>query len=230
MTETNGYILDEFDSPIDGKPCVAILTLNSGNRKTSNMCQVWILRRDISPLDAIKANDDVSICGDCVHRIKRTCYVNVGQAPMAVWRAYKARKYTKCDANFDWSDFSHILKGRHIRWGSYGDPAIIKPSIFNDVNRYAEGHTGYTHQWKKYFAESYRGIFMASIDNPSQHTEAKEKGWKCFHVVPLENNGIGKQCPATVENSMAQCITCRLCDGMKQDVWVEAHGRSAARV
>ena len=37
MTLPNGWILDEFDSPIDGKPCVAILVNKSANVKTGNM-------------------------------------------------------------------------------------------------------------------------------------------------------------------------------------------------
>ena len=40
----------------------------------------------------------------------------------------------------------------------------------------------------------------------------------------------GKQCPATVEGSSAQCLTCSLCDGAKADVWVQAHGSGARYV
>ena len=40
--ETTLATFYEFESPLDQKPCVAILTLKSGNRKTGNMAQVWI--------------------------------------------------------------------------------------------------------------------------------------------------------------------------------------------
>jgi hypothetical protein len=196
MSKTNGYILDEFDSPIDGKPCVAILTLKSDNRKTGDVCQVWILRRDVKPTDAINAGEDVSICGNCPHRKgnsysgKRTCYVRM-TGPNAVWKAYKAKKYS---------------------------------------SEFAAEHTGFTHQWREQFAQVYRGDFMASVDSFADYLDASAHGWKCYYVAPKGQQGHGKQCPATVENSQAQCITCRLCNGMKQDVWVEAHGVAAGFV
>ena len=231
MSKTKGYILDEFDSPIDGKPCVAILTLKSDNRKTGDVCQVWILRRDVKPTDAINAGEDVSICGNCPHRKgnsysgKRTCYVRM-TGPNSVWKAYKAGKYAD---DFKWSE-RHILKGRHIRWGSYGDPAIINPQIFHQINQLAADHTGFTHQWREQFAQVYRGDFMASVDSFADYLDASAHGWKCYYVAPKGQQGHGKQCPATVENSAAQCITCRLCNGMKQDIYVEAHGVAAGHV
>tara|TARA_R100000030_G_scaffold55028_1_gene41468 strand:- start:609 stop:1100 length:492 start_codon:yes stop_codon:yes gene_type:complete len=146
--------------------------------------------------------------------------------PNSVWKAYKAGSYAK---EFLWSD-RHILKGRHIRWGSYGDPAIINPQIFHQINQLAAEHTGFTHQWREQFAQVYGGIFMASVDSFADYVAASMLGWKCFNVVPKNNIGQGKLCPATVENSQAQCITCRLCNGMKQDIWVEAHGVAASSV
>lgn len=231
MKQPLGFILDEFDSPIDGKPCVAILTLKSSNRKTGDVCQVWILRRDIKPTDAIKNAEDVSICGDCIHRKgnsysgKRTCYVRM-TGPNQVWEAYKAGRY---EPELLWTD-RYYLKGRHIRWGSYGDPAIINPQIFHQVNQQAASHTGFTHQWRKKFAQVYRGEFMASVDSFADYLDASAHGWKCYYVAPKGQQGQGKQCPATVDNSQAQCVTCRLCDGMKQDIWTEAHGVSASFV
>ena len=224
MAKPTGYILARFASPIDRQPCVAILTTKSTNRKTGDMMQVWILRDDINPVEAVNEGDDFSICGNCPHRKnfftqKRSCYVNVGQGPNAVWKAYKAGKYGKL------SDLSpEDLQGRSIRWGAYGDPAIIPPSIFFTINEHAKSHTGYTHQWKEKFAEPFKGHFMASVDNYIDKQLASAHGWRTFHVAPVGEIGQGVKCPATVENSMAQCITCRLCDGVKKDVWVEAHG------
>ena len=39
-----------------------------------------------------------------------------------------------------------------------------------------------------------------------------------------------KQCPATVVDSQAQCVTCSLCSGDKANVYVEAHGSGAKYV
>jgi hypothetical protein len=226
-----GFILQRSPSPINGAPIVVILTLNSANRKTGNMAQVWILREDINPIEADKTGGDISVCGNCPHRRnpttkKRSCYVNLGQAPLAVWKAYKAGKYAE---DFRWNQ-RHLITGRKIRWGAYGDPAMIDPQIFHAINGLAAGHTGYTHQWREPWAQVYRGEFMASCDGMRDYLEASAHGWKCFSVAAVGHQGPGKICPATVEGSQAQCVTCSLCSGDKSDIWVEAHGTGKAYV
>ena len=247
MTKPLGYILDEFNSPIDGAPCVAILTLNSSNRKTGNMAQVWILRSDISPVEALATGDDYSICGNCPHRKgensyvdgvltftdnqKRSCYVNVGQAPNSVYKTYKAGKYVKDPMCLE---ARKAVKGRKIRFGAYGDPSIIRPVIVNTLIKAASGHTGYTHQWRQPFADAFKGLFMASVDGSIDYIDATEGGWETFSVVPkgfkLPDYLNIRQCPATVNNSKAQCLTCSLCDGAKTSIYVEAHGSGAKYV
>ena len=233
-----GMIIDHGFSPIDGKPYVAIATFSSKNGKTGNMIQVWIIRQDISPLDAIATGADYSICGDCRHRgvtgdnipegvkVERSCYVLVGREVMAVWRAYQAGSY---HGTYSPDQVTTFFEDRYIRWGSYGDPSIIKPDVVSYLNSLADGHTGYTHQWRKSFAQVFKGVFQASCDGLQDYLEASAHGWRCFSVVAAdqENIGwdIGKTCPATVENSAAKCITCKLCDGAKQDIKVQAHGK-----
>lgn len=230
-----GYTLCTFPSPLDGKECVAILTLESTNRKTGNMCQVWIMLRDINPVEAIDTGDDYSICGNCIHRKnnvtkKRSCYVNVGQSPNSIWKAYHRDAYP--DALNNIKGVQRMLKGRSIRWGAYGDPALIPFTVFEFINDFAKAHTGYTHQWKQQFAQIYKKYFQASCDGFNDYLEATAHGWYTFSVLPLgsKNNSFGKQCPATVDNSMAQCLTCKLCDGGKQNIWVEAHGSGKKHV
>lgn len=230
--KSKGYVLERLRSPINGEPIVVILTLESANRKTGNMAQVWILLDDINPVEAIAEGDDYAICGNCPHRKdpvtgNRSCYVNAGQAPLAVWKAYKAGKYAE---DFTYQEGKKVLKGKKIRWGAYGDPAVIDPQIFHAVNGLAAGHTGYTHQWREPFAQVYKGDFMASCDGLRDYLEASAHGWKCFSVTPETATGPGKLCPATVEGSQAQCITCNLCSGDKTDVWVQAHGSGAKYV
>ena len=233
--QPNGFLLSEFDSPIDGQPCVAILTLESTNRKTGNMCQVWIMLRDINPVEAIETGADYSICGNCIHRKnpetkKRSCYVNVGQSPNSIWKAYHRGAYPPALDNIN--AVQKMLKGRSIRWGAYGDPALIPFTVFEFFNDFAKAHTGYTHQWKQQFAQIYKKYFQASCDGFNDYLEATAHGWHTFSVLPVgaKNNSFGKQCPATVEQSMAQCITCKLCDGGKQNIWVEAHGSGKKHV
>lgn len=233
MAKATGFIIDRGNSPIDGQPYVAILTVKSNNRKTGNMAQVWILREDVNPVAAVQSGDDYSICGNCPHRKQedgsRSCYVNVGQGPNSVWKAYKRGAYT------EWKDsddaIKSALKGRKIRWGAYGDPSVIHLAIVEILNSFASGHTGYTHQWRQDFAQAFKGTFQASCDGFQDYLDATAHGWKTFTVV--HKNAVvdyAKQCPATVENSRAKCLTCKLCDGARADVFVAAHGTGAKYV
>ena len=239
MHKHKGYVLQRGTSPIDGNPFVVIMTMSTSNRKTGDMIQVWILREDVNPVAAIATGDDISVCGDCPHRRRqvwdakrkrfvwvRSCYVNVGQAPNNVWKAYKCGSYGSL------SDLTpRMLHGRKIRWGAYGDPALISPSLFATINEHADGHTGYTHQWRQPWAQWCKGIFQASCDSFADYLDASAHGWKTFAVVPKGAQSYsGKLCPATVTDSQAQCATCSLCDGAKLDIFVEAHGTGAKYV
>ena len=93
MPKTKGYVLYEGPSAINGENIAAILTLNSTNKKTGNMAQLWILHKDIPPHIAQKTGDDDAVCGDCP--IKKECYVLTFQGPLSVWNAYKRGSYVK---------------------------------------------------------------------------------------------------------------------------------------
>jgi len=225
MAKPTGFIIDRGLSPIDGQPYVAILTLNSTNRKTGNMAQVFILCDNINPVEAVQTGKDVTICGNCSHRKQqdgtRSCYVNVGQGPNSVWKAYKRGSYSE----LNYLQLSQLLRGKRIRWGAYGDPSVIDPGIVIALNKFAQGHTGYTHQWRKEFASPFKGIFQASCDGFNDYLSASDLGWKTFTVVSTKAQPTyAKQCPATVELSQAHCITCKLCDGARSDIYVNAHG------
>ncbi len=224
-----GIVLQRGESPLDGSPFVVILTTKSGNRKTGDMCQVWILREDQDPVAAIASGADFTVCGNCPHRKQadgsRSCYVNVGQAPLSVWRTYKRGGYVDSPSA---ELLARVLRGRRIRWGAYGDPSIISPDVVALCNEHADGWTGYTHQWRQPFAQWCRGTFQASCDGFADYLAASDAGWRTFAVVPKNGAAFsGKQCPATVAGSEATCRTCSLCDGAKADIWVEAHGAGA---
>lgn len=232
MTKPKGFIIDRGLSQIDGQPYVAILTLSSSNRKTGDMAQVWILCEDVNPVEAVQTGKDVTICGNCPHRKQpngtRSCYVNVGQGPNSVYKAYKRGAYV---STWTYHQLAQILSGKRIRWGAYGDPSVIDPGIVITLNKYASGHTGYTHQWRNEFASTFKGIFQASCDGFQDYLDATAHGWKTFTVVH-KNAAIdyAKQCPATVADSQAQCVTCKLCDGGRTNVYVHAHGSGAKYV
>lgn len=246
MTKLNpkGFILWRGNSPIDGEPIVAIMTLESSNRKTGNMAQVYILHADKLPTIALADGSDHSICGDCPHRRKwnpaeakytRSCYVNVGQSVNSVFRAFKRGSYVDVSETMPldvWRWFERKYLNRFkIRWGAYGDPAMIPLRVVRHWNNCATAHTGYTHQWKFSWAAPFKGIFQASCDSFADYMQASSAGWKTFAVVPKGDAPFsGKLCPATAENSQAQCATCKLCDGAKTDIFVVAHGVGANHI
>lgn len=231
-----GFVVDRGISPIDGAPYVAVLTLRSINAKTGDMAQVFIIRPDMHPLEAIATGADRTICGDCPHRRRwspelnrwvRSCYVDVPKSVAAVWRAFARGSYPEYDPALH----ARYLRGRRIRWGSYGDPAILHEAVVRDLTAIADGHTGYSHQWHEPWAQWARGLFQASCDSFADYLAASAAGWRTFAVVPQGAASFsGKLCPATAPDSQAQCLTCRLCDGTKTDIYVEAHGIGASHV
>jgi len=94
-------------SKIDGSPIVCVYIPASGNIKTGNMAQTYILRADIDPITASRTGADYAICGDCKHRgqvspskitgwaSNRSCYVNLGQGPGQVYKAYNIHTILK---------------------------------------------------------------------------------------------------------------------------------------
>ena len=232
MRKPLGYVIQESTSPIDGSKIVVILTMGSSNRKTGNMCQVWILRADVNPVQAVNTGEDYSICGNCPHRKQadgsRSCYVNVGQAPNSVWKTYQAGKYER---DLHVLGAREAVAGRKIRFGAYGDPALIKPLIFRILTNAAAGHTAYTHQWREPWAQWTAGHMQASCDGMADYLEASSRGFKTFAVIPKNGDSYsGRLCPATAEGSKVTCLTCSLCDGVKADIFVEAHGSGAKYV
>ena len=225
-----GYVLWRGLSPVNQQPIVAVLTITSANRKTGNMAQVWILCEDGDPVDNVQDGGDVAICGNCPHRKNslgvRTCYVNVGQAPLAVYRSWKAGNYPHIRLHYE--TVKAILSTRFIRWGAYGDPGLLPLSLVRSIAGMACGNTGYTHQWQDpETGGQFVGLFQASCDGVLEHEKAKALGWHTFTVASVNAEvSHAKLCPATVEHSQAQCITCGLCNGSRADIYVHAHGPS----
>ena len=174
-TKPLGVILYEGPSLIDGQSIAVIATgfqRPTANTKTGNMLQTWIVRADVNPLEAIHTGQDVSICGDCplrgmletrqrrtVNR-RRACYVNVHQAPLAVYHAYRRGRYEP----FDSAQHLALFQGRMLRLGSYGDPVAAPLRVWAPLVRVASGRTGYTHQWRDGRFWRYRAFLMASVE------------------------------------------------------------------
>ncbi len=233
-----GYVVYDGPSLIDHKPIVAIVTLQSQNKKTGNMAQIWILRADISPLEACKAgrlnkeSGDYSICGDCTHRKNGTCYVDVSKAPSHVWRKYRRNGYPMADTD----TLDDALFGRSVRIGAYGDPAAVPLRVWKPIVDYAQNHTGYTHQWnnRRLASDMQWRFLMASTESVEETTAAQRAGWRTFRAkysfspkMESETN-----CPASTEmGERTDCASCGLCDGSrsKKSITINVHGLFAKR-
>jgi len=235
-----GFIFYRGFSPVDNALIVGIAVLRSKNVKTGDMVQTYILRSDMHPMDAIKSADDVSICGSCIHRgddkRKRTCYVNVGKSVSAIYKAFKRGSYP--DMSRDLSHAAAQLKGRKVRLGAYGDPAMIPADTWYALLEHAADWTGYTHQWTQAFAQAHRELCMASADSIEDRDVARAMGWRTFRVIAISAAPkLDREiyCPASPEGgNRRQCITCAACDGALKpesvSIAIIAHGKAAAHV
>ena len=232
--QPNGYILYQGPSALDGAPIVVIATGfrdASSNVKTGGMIQTYILLSGVSPVAGVQSGADASICGDCPHRgyidaatgknAGRTCYVNVGQGPGAVFRAYRAGKYPAIPS------FT-LFSGRKVRLGTYGDPAAVPAYVWQGIANRAAGWTGYTHQWRN--SGALKAFCMASVDSPEEQREAVAEGWRTFRVaLPGQEERLAKEvlCPASaLAGKRLQCETCMACSGGSRSgsVMIPAHG------
>jgi hypothetical protein len=224
MKKVTGYTIFEGKSPITGDDIIAVITLKSTNVKTGNMASMWILHKDLSPIEASKEGKDESICGMCPHRhnLGGACYVTLFQAPLQVWKSYHKGNYPKV------TDMS-LFEGMSVRFGAYGDPNVIPIDILVQLKSVVKNSTSYTHQWKtESDNESLKAVSMASVDNKEEATLAIENNWRYFRVTN-DISDIDKAteivCPNTTKG--IQCIDCGLCKGntiKAKNIVIEVHG------
>jgi len=220
---TNGLILWEGSSPIDGAPIVCIVTglaQSSANDKTGAMLQTWILRQDVAPNVGYRDGSNVSVCGGCAHFVQKTCYVKWHQAPLSVWQCYKRGNYARLP------DYS-VLDGHDLRIGSAGDPFCIPETVWRQCLAHARNHTGYTAQWRRKAAEPYRDFLQASCHGMRDYLDATAHGWHPYLVVePGQSAPAGLTlCPASAEaGHKTTCAACHSCDGSTGGYYIPAHG------
>lgn len=227
----NGYLLYEGPSVLDGEPIVAIATLRSGNRKTGDMIQTWILRADVDPLEAKDKHLDESVCGFCParHALGGHCYVNLGQAPLSIWRSYQAGRYPAITRRT-----YRKLQGRAIRFGAYGDPAAVPYDVWKPLLDISGTHTGYTHQHQHaHFDPRIAEFCMLSIEHPLDYHQAWAREQRTFRTKhpddPLLQGEI--LCPYDGGANEIQCIDCSMCKGKDapSSIAIDVHGSRAKR-
>lgn len=218
----NGVIVYRGPSMLDGRPIMAVavgLDVRSKNAKVGKgVIPVYILGDDkADPVLAVEVGADKSVCGDCPHR-GTTCYVNIVQAPLAVYRAAKRGTYPTFHL--------HLFKNRTIRFGAYGDPAAVPLRVWDLLAGVAKGWLGYTHQWRV-CDHRYSRYCMASVETPLQREQAVGMGWRTFRV-RLDSQPVGEGefiCPASEEaGKRLTCEECGACWGSREG------GRNASPV
>ena len=221
MSNTNGAILWEKGNV---SFIVTGLDKSSANEKTGAMLQSWILRNDVHPTEAVRQGKDSAICGDCPFRGNkgkgRGCYVNLIFGPNNIYKSL--RRYS--------GDVSQIA-GKVFRFGSYGDPAYVPVTVLKGVAKQVKKFTGYTHAWRKKFAQRHKQICMASVETLAGKREANAMGWRTFRVTSDLSTQQADEviCPASNEaGKKLTCAQCGLCNGnwsgKKKNVVIKAHG------
>lgn len=219
---------------------VCIMVFGSGNRKTGNMVQTYLLLKNVDPRRAIKNGKDEAICGQCIHRgrwvrengklvWRRSCYVNIGQGVLRVWKSYRKGNYPI------YSEAIHGKKitNRMLRIGTYGDPAFVPYEVWESILPLVKGHTGYTHQWRT-CDRRFGAILMASADQPRDVEFAIDCGYRSFvvvahdAVVPKNNDMNAIMC--VNKSHETKCEDCKLCNGTNgnstKNIYIPAHGPS----
>ena len=199
----------------------------SVNKKTGNMIQIAIMPDTKKTIWDIIKGLDASSCCDCslrpIHakalkaKGKKPCYVNTAKAINKVHTVTIGKPTDKDYTRLD----KEKAKGRAIRWGNWGEPALASKRLVERVNHGAKGHTGYTHQYKKAWARWCKKFFMASIDiAPDSLKAAKNawsKDWRTFRLIRSIEELDSKNeilCPASKEaGNKTTCANCLLCDG-----------------
>ena len=221
MAQLKSGVIYEGPSALDAKPIVVIAIYSKRNRKTGGMLQTYILRSDIDPREASKTGADYSICGDCPLRgdanddpervlaKNRKCYVNIGQGPLIAWRSYHRGIYPDAKNH---ADCAELGRGRMVRLGTYGDPALIPDYITSSLLSKCKGWTGYTHQ-KPRRAD----ILMQSADSLAEAQDHWANGRRTFRTVDNVADIVAGQeilCPASKEaGARTTCESCGLCAG-----------------
>jgi hypothetical protein len=160
--------------------------------------------------------------------LKRTCYVNLGHGPTAVFSGLMRGIYPSLNPAL-----LSKLRGRMLRLGTYGDPAAIPQSAWEPLlNAGISGYTGYTHQWQNKLGNVWIGRLMASVDNATERLKAWKCGWKTFTVLntsETHTDAKSATCPSSKEyeqkiGKKIQCADCKLCNGSKANVAIQGHG------
>lgn len=235
------FIIYDGPSLLDGGPIVAILTLNSNNKKLvkekSKLAQIWFLRKDVDPLTASRLGLDSSICGNCPFMgtpnfekdsgvaDKRGCYVLLYMRPLSLFKAIPVLPTISIQ------EASQFVKGLVLRIGAYGDSGCIDSALLDPLVKVSKKHLGYTHQWKNKNAGCNTAQTMASVESLRDAKKAQRLGYRTFRVLTDLKEKADNEiiCPASDESpAKTNCSKCGLCNGSLskslKNIAILAHG------
>lgn len=214
------HVIWRGPSQLTGEPILVLLVHDSGNEKTGPMSQTYILRADMTPIDALKARDTTAICGECPFK-QNGCYAERSKGLIAI--SARAAQ-TRANAGVPYTDITlaqaaDSVRGRMLRLGAYGDPAAVPTNVWATLCTSAAGWTGYTHQWRT-CDQALAQYCMASCETSEGAANAQRAGWRTFRVRAVDSAGIAAPlddreivCPASAERDLITCAQCGLCAG-----------------
>jgi len=234
--KTQSAIIYQGPSLLDGSPIVVVALHSNRNKKTGHMVQTYIIRSDISPLQASKLGLDFAICGDCPMRgdatndarakqaKNRTCYVLLGQGPTIVWKHLQKGGYPIAQGH---EAIASLGESAMVRLGTYGDPAAVPSYVWESLLSRAKSYTGYSHQAKQAQSAFNAKLMMQSVESIIEAQSAWLKGVRTFRVVQSYNE-IDKANEIVCPSSRGiQCADCGLCKGSAikaKSIAIEVHG------
>ena len=210
---------------------VAIATIGTANVKTGDMLQIWIMDRNLHPVESVHSRKDAKLqCKGCPFASGNGCYVSPLPL-MAIWRKFQRGEYPTLEkGSISWDS---LFSGKSVRFGAYGNPSMLPLAIVEDIAKRAKKHTGYFHDWHSMEikqAQDYGRFFMASCEK-SNVKQAQGIGLRTFMVVPELEEFDGIECLA--DSKGLTCSECGLCDGTERSnqrakalpsVFIKAHG------
>lgn len=228
LRNERGFVIHK--GQVEGENFVVIATMQTSNRKTGNMIQVWFLLEDHKPTDVVNSGLDAkTICRGCKFASKNGCYVNVGQAPSSIWKAYHRGAYKELTPK----DYQFVFGARTVRFGAYGNPSLLPISKVKAIAKSSTGWTGYFHDWREMAPatrKAYGQFFMASTETSERYDCATKMGLRSFHVSPVKPEG-SMECLSDAKG--LSCEQCKLCSGLEKsrlpNVWINPHGATKKR-
>ena len=214
MRPFNSAVIHDGKSPYDSAEIMVLAVCikeSSTNIKTGWMIQIYILRKDVPPVEAVKLGLDESVCGNCSMRWNKGggCYVIPFHYSRMWKKGLEAPRITPTELA--------KLADKHntpIRQGAYGDPAMVPMDVWEELENAVSNKKGssYTHQWE-WVSPEYAKFSMASVENLKQKADAQALGYRTYRMVYDESEIVKDERLCLNSSRGIQCRECGQCGG-----------------